>query len=543
MEDIRINPGSPIFNSPTLAYSLLTYNNSIRTLSRLKKGEDIFYVPETGAFVTKKIFAYPYEPTENLFGENPKAVVKAFDDFSEKLKKLSEEIERIAAEKIFTWKQWNEIKIHMGNIDHSINGLDACKNLEKFERPNANPRDTEEIQASLERLKNILSGDINAMSKPYCGFKNSFLIDELEIRFSKIVEELLSKTSIYINNTLIENAKFILRPLLNMNVSLMEMNQIFSENAIKKLHTILFSIEGILSTGYDFVLPYIKNDYAKVLEIANSVPELFFLAMTSFEEGGFIEKYRPTEFPEGIWNNYIVHRDDWAGFYNNADQRQYGNMLHEGVLIGVGALKENRWDFYQLLNFLAFHRFQVSMRLKKHFKDELTTYGVLRCSNSQTPLENSYKGLGDRLNVLKEKWKDEKNEHFEEDHTIATINEQKIVLSTILLNKIWHTPFEHFHLILKHVSSIYEKCLQEEKANILLENLGRIFWWICKVKPWVSGDPSIAEMLIKVIWRYLTGKDLPPWIKGVAPWERVEEQPDVEKFAKDFYTLFETSPI
>ena len=76
----------------------------------------------------------------------------------------------------------------------------------------------------------------------------------------------------------------------------------------------------------------------------------------------------------------------------------------------------------------------------------------------------------------------------------------------------------------------------------LLEKLGQIFWLICQAKPWLRGDPSIAEMFIKVVWMHKTGELLPSWKQGVVPWESVIESTNPKDYGKNFRCLFSHSP-
>ena len=104
--------------------------------------------------------------------------------------------------------------------------------------------------------------------------------------------------------------------------------------------------------------------------------------------------------------------------------------------------------------------------------------------------------------------------------------------------KVIHTPPENIPICLEYVSELYDHALALEDKDLLLQELGRIFWWICQAKPWEGGDPSIGEMLIKSIWLAKTGENLPPWEKDLIPWVSVMKQFNVEQFAQDFHSLF-----
>jgi hypothetical protein len=70
-----------------------------------------------------------------------------------------------------------------------------------------------------------------------------------------------------------------------------------------------------------------------------------------------------------------------------------------------------------------------------------------------------------------------------------------------------------------------------------LKTLGLIFWWTCQAKPFLRGDPSIAEMLIKI----LSDETLPPWKQGVVPWVKVMDFTNPNEFADEFAKLGEGS--
>ena len=87
--------------------------------------------------------------------------------------------------------------------------------------------------------------------------------------------------------------------------------------------------------------------------------------------------------------------------------------------------------------------------------------------------------------------------------------------------------------------TLFPQALKEEDSEKLLEDLGRIFWWICQAKPWHRGDPSILrETLIRAIL-VSKGMENPPWKIDLIPWVEVTVEPEVEKFAKNFHSSFD----
>jgi Avirulence protein len=89
-----------------------------------------------------------------------------------------------------------------------------------------------------------------------------------------------------------------------------------------------------------------------------------------------------------------------------------------------------------------------------------------------------------------------------------------------------------------HARKLFDEALLENEKQKVMEKAGLIFWWLCQAKPWVRGDPSIAELLIKTLLRK---KDIPirPWTVGIIPWVQVMLELDPVAFSRKFHTLFE----
>lgn len=278
--------------------------------------------------------------------------------------------------------------------------------------------------------------------------------------------------------------------------------------------------------------------------------EFFFLAATSPEEKNFIQKvlHSESKASEETALHYVVNHGNWAEKIYESNQIAYGEKMHEGVLVGVRALQEKRWDFTQLLKFLEYHRMTIAFELQGELKAE--KFGLVNCQPEHTLATfcdegYTYEPLGQRMEKVIEKWKSEKDPHFENNTIIFEHNGEKIKLTAFLqqLKLILHPAFDVNSPIFKYISELYKASLEEKDQELLLNNLGKIFWLICQAKPWMRGDPSIAEMLIKTVWKFNTGKDMPPWAVDLIPWESVIEHSNPEDFAKQFASMFSTSPL
>lgn len=310
-----------------------------------------------------------------------------------------------------------------------------------------------------------------------------------------------------------------------------------------------------LQTGYPFLGIAKENlDYPTLLQNATSLPNYLFLVKTSPNANQLTQAHKGVKFPENIWQHYIVRKGDWGKDAYQLDQDKYGTKLHEGVEIGVA--RSDEWGPERLLLFLASHRKETAEELGQKKTKQSYGLGLLRCGESfVTPCERIYEKLGDDLRKLHEKWIQEKESSYsieEESSTSITgvikvkIEDEEIPLSKIKITPesvdVTHTDYAVVPTLLNHVETLYNQALQETDKEKLLYLTGKIFWLLCHSKPWVGGDPSIAEMFIKVIWRHQTGEDLPPWKVGIVPWESVMKEPDIEKFSKNFANLFDFKP-
>lgn len=313
----------------------------------------------------------------------------------------------------------------------------------------------------------------------------------------------------------------------------------------------------MLKRAYRFNNSY-DVDYKKILKASNTWQQFFFLAETSYNEEAFVQKHTVVSDSKEIAKHYVVRKSNWGEQNYNIDQILYGNKLHEGVLIGEAALSENRWNFFQMLSFFAYHRMKIAQELGKDETAPFVVFGLNRlredvktgCFQIEGEKEGIYEALGLDLLDLIPKWEEEKDTNYnaKENCIEIEIEGQKLPLSYMNIEKrygeaILHAPLSSIRKVLEYTSKIYEQCLEEDNNEVLLEKLGQIFWLICQAKPWFRGDPSIAEMLIKSVWLHKTGEMLPPWKKGLIPWESVMKSTNLEDFGAIFRTLFSKDPI
>jgi hypothetical protein len=106
---------------------------------------------------------------------------------------------------------------------------------------------------------------------------------------------------------------------------------------------------------------------------------------------------------------------------------------------------------------------------------------------------------------------------------------------------ILHTKTDALPKVMAHIkNSIYPHFIQQTDREKIIQEAGKLFWWICHAKPWFLGDPSIAELIIKAVLIH-KGIDSIKWKESVIPWEEVCLQPNPEKFATNFHLLLDHS--
>lgn len=304
----------------------------------------------------------------------------------------------------------------------------------------------------------------------------------------------------------------------------------------------------------------------------NSLYMLEFLLERSDNDLEFILSMPKEEIGEK-WQNYVVRQKDWSKAYN-ADQKIYGQMMHHTIMVAAHLISNKNWSFDDVLMFLAIRR-QIAAFVAGHPK--AGKYGRLRLGLEDNPITycaGYYVSIPERLREVMKK----RNPHApgksgeasfvefepdgfthrsgiyiykgvigEEEFTLSLLNYRDKLVNTPKeefppsLAEIYHTDQKVAHQVMEYViHHLCPKALNETNLEALLEDLGRIFWWTCQAKPWMLGDPSIAETLVRSILS-IKGLEAPPWQKDLIPWIEVMVEPDINEFAKNFHQLFEWS--
>ncbi len=251
------------------------------------------------------------------------------------------------------------------------------------------------------------------------------------------------------------------------------------------------------------------------------------------------------------WENYVVRGFEWEKEYR-CSQKKYGSFMYRATLIGADGIKK-KWSFIQNLTVLAEIRKHIAQKLGHSYA---WCYGQIRNKVLITKLEKPYDRVNSMLEQLAEKgitaylsFPKKSDNEVRPISTFGKISNKIIPLSQKFfgevdfqdykkLNFLIHTHYKFTSLIMDHVETLYEESLQINNTEKLHCKLGEIFWWICKAKPWNRGDPSIAELLIKSIYRFHEIEP-PAWKTGIIPWVAVECEPDVDQFANNFKNLLE----
>lgn len=302
------------------------------------------------------------------------------------------------------------------------------------------------------------------------------------------------------------------------------------------------SIEDFLK-AYSFY-PHDLEHFNKAVEHSHCIKELFLLLKLDSETLDFVLKI-PEDNIGNNWQNYTVRIKGFKKIYNNSNQERYGKWMHHTIKTAALTTPEKNWDFDQLMNFLAMRR-GILATLSNQRGSRMV--GVKRTGDMFTSCEDSYKNIIETIRSAPEgKYKfDDEDQKFKYIY-VKAFEDQPIPFSVITIAKpphygaVEHPPPEVATAAMEYVkSTLYPHALEEKDPEKLMEDLGRIFWWICQAKPWEYGDPSIAESLVRTIWTMkFPDKENPPWNEGIIPWEQVIIETNVDEFAKNFHSLFE----
>lgn len=292
-----------------------------------------------------------------------------------------------------------------------------------------------------------------------------------------------------------------------------------------------------LSVDIDFLI--------ESLQTRKSIPELILYSHRNkdFNISELECKY-PLNYENAV--NYTVRKSGFAEKfgYNSASQADYGAYLDQSVYIGKELILQ-KCAFTFLVDFFAYRRSCIAYQLKQlnanQFGVKSSAIGNL---GTQTPChQTEYSDL---------------NEFFEREFKFYNILAGSYIKLFTTLNgsiiefaeihrakkkgfKIYHNRnIKVTSLILNHVETLFNSALYTEDTKEISQLCGQIFWWICQAKPWLRGDPSIAEMLFKTVFLY---KNIPirPWKIGVVPWSESMKIYDPIQFGEKFEDLFDAA--
>jgi len=291
----------------------------------------------------------------------------------------------------------------------------------------------------------------------------------------------------------------------------------------------------------------------------------------------FQEKH-PLSFDK--WSHYVVRKEGFAEqlSYCSEAQQLYGALMHQSVQMALSAAESCQWNPRQRFFFLMLRRQAIAQQCQH---PNPNAYGVRRIESYEyTPLGVGYSHLSQKLLRLfsqgtgsekiviecvqkaKQLWQFELPENastFQAMTFYEAIDGRLIQLESVFILQervdskhfvfdeqinaaicVQHTPPEKINIILNYLDKLeqqYHRC-QDAKSSIKI--LAQMFWWGCRAKPVIRGDPSIFEMDFKILGA-MKGIQFPPWKIGIIPWEAVVSEPSVKRFADDFVHLFDNS--
>lgn len=294
-------------------------------------------------------------------------------------------------------------------------------------------------------------------------------------------------------------------------------------NDIKKLKEITMQIVG------ECISPiYLSQNRAKEIERYAAIMK---------------NKFPPSDCPD--WTICTLKKCEWNNskiYGNNGTQQPYGEKMWQAVQIGVDGLKTGNIRNYNELEYLCrYFRKEIATQNNPTAQQRNEKYGQQRVDGMVTLISSSlYKDLGD---ALEKKIKSSTTlAGYKNEFVVAKIGDKKIELSRIWFDSnikaITHTPPDTIPFIMEHVKQLYKQTMECDDAEKKMQLLGEIFWWICQAKPWDYGDPSIAELIVRIVIETSGMKNL-GWKEEIGPWEEVMKEFDPKKFGENFFRLFE----
>lgn len=296
----------------------------------------------------------------------------------------------------------------------------------------------------------------------------------------------------------------------------------------------------------------------------NSIERIYY--PREVQELENIKKLFPLD-DQSSWRNFIIHNKKLESCkdYNIQDsQEPYGRRMQQSVSVITKLISKGNRDFHEILENCALLRGLIANDLG-HIGGS-NAYGKTRDCMAFTILKDNepsglYSELGEFIDAADKRQRTSEShsenyrfqEIYEKDKDLLermsivrdNIDGKEIELSKFIFYKDGKITLNHSHpsvflQVSKYTGDLYSRAMKEESNVELYKITGEIFWWLCQAKPWMRGDPSIAELLIRSIYR---SKELAiadaPWKTGVIPWVEATKDFSAKAFSERFHTLLE----
>lgn len=255
------------------------------------------------------------------------------------------------------------------------------------------------------------------------------------------------------------------------------------------------------------------------------------------------------------WSNFIVRDKNWdqlAMYNTNGTQEAYGRRMQRAVALMSDVITDGV-SFEKLCDYSAILRANIARELKH---EKAGFFGIKRTqSGDTTPLGGVYENLGLFLEEKDQKIRDGQVDPFYKikpclynpkmhfGFVKGFIGKKEMGLSEFCFypnngrKQLIHTQVDNIPIIMEYTKELYEQALKVDNPTEVKEIAGKIFWWLCQAKPWLRGDPSIAEIIVRSICT-VKGLSNHPWKNDTIPWAEAMKDFNPEDFSKRFYSLF-----
>lgn len=244
------------------------------------------------------------------------------------------------------------------------------------------------------------------------------------------------------------------------------------------------------------------------------------------------------------WDHFIIRDSKWdklPGYKTTGTQEPYGRRMQQAIII-VTDLVKNKTNFKEICIKTRWLRQIMAIELD-HINSH--QFGEPRVTYSKTDLTQViYNEIGtvwkNKDQIIKSS--NAVNPFYDpaKAMVIGTIHGKQLELSFINLDTLvlYHTDPDLIPEIMDYAEELYSLAIQENDPTKVHEIAGLFFWWVCQAKPWLRGDPSSAEIIIRAIF---ASKQIPnlPWKEKLVPWGEATKEFDPTAFSQNFHTLFD----